>query len=203
MNKAEISSTRLEAFSDGVIAIIITIMVLELKVPSDDTWAALADQWHVFVSYALSFLLVAEYWLSHHMLFHLVKKVDNRILWSNLILLFFLSLIPFFTAFVGENHISGFSVAAYSVSSRVCALCFMNLVVSIFRHAEQTQEMHCLRRSSILKCVVAVAVYALAAVVAIAQPYLALALNFLVGAMYFLPESWTRREKSCVSQSQH
>src|SRR5947209_8251694 len=103
-------STRLEAFSDGVIAIIITIMVLELKVPSDPAPQALLGMLPVFLSYALSFVLVAIYWVNHHHLLHVAKHVDAPILWLNANLLFWMSLIPFATAYVGHHHATRFSV---------------------------------------------------------------------------------------------
>src|SRR5215212_1302353 len=98
------SRNRLEAFSDGVIAIIITIMVLELKVPHGTSLADLRPILPVFLSYVLSFIYVGIYWNNHHHLFHLVHKIDGRILWANLHLLFWLSLIPFVTGWMGENH---------------------------------------------------------------------------------------------------
>src|SRR3954466_3460829 len=94
---------RLEAFSDGVIAIIITIMVLELKVPHNPTWQSYLDAYPVFVSYALSFVFVGLYWSTHHHIFQAVTKVDNKVLWLNMLTLFWLSLIPFATASMGEN----------------------------------------------------------------------------------------------------
>ena len=191
-----ISPTRLEAFSDGVIAIIITIMVLELKVPQEETLDALLGQWHLFVSYLLSFILVAEYWLNHHMLFHMVKRVDNRLLWSNLVLLFCTSLIPFFTGYMAENKISGFTISAYSFWSFVCALSFMYLVSSIFRHVDmKDEEKRCLRRAAMFKVFVAMGLYLSAAAVAFVNPYIALLLNFAVAAMYFLPNAWIEKKK--------
>jgi uncharacterized membrane protein len=99
-----VSSNRLEAFSDGVIAIIITIMVLELKVPHGADWAALAALTPVFLSYVLSFIYVGIYWNNHHHLLHLCGRVSGAILWANLHLLFWLSLFPITTAWLGENH---------------------------------------------------------------------------------------------------
>jgi len=192
----QMSPTRLEAFSDGVIAIIITIMVLELKVPKEETLDALLGQWHLFVSYLLSFILVAEYWLNHHMLFHMAKRVDNRLLWSNLVLLFCTSLIPFFTGYMAENKISGFTVGAYSFWSFVCAGSFLYLVTSIFRHVDMKDEdKRCLRRASVFKAVVAMGLYLTAAFVALANPYIALLLNFAVAAMYFLPNAWIEKKR--------
>ena len=114
--------TRLEAFSDGVIAIIITIMVLELKVPHGDTWADLAKLWPVFVSYVLSFINVGIYWNNHHHMLHAVKVVDGAILWANMHFLFWLSLMPFATGWMGENHFSSLPVAVYAFDLFMCAV---------------------------------------------------------------------------------
>ena len=104
---------RLGAFSDGVIAIIITIMVLELKVPHGDTLASLRPVLPVFLSYALSFIYIGIYWNNHHHMFHLVKRVNGAVLWANLHLLFWLSLVPFATEWMGENHFASAPVAVY------------------------------------------------------------------------------------------
>ena len=194
--KEKISPTRLEAFSDGVIAIIITIMVLELKIPQHDTAGELLAQWPVFVSYALSFLLVAEYWVNHHMLFHRVKHVDDSILWSNLLMMFCISLIPFFTGFMGENHISPFSVAVYSGWCCLCAASFVILLLAIFRQVDMSEhDKSCLRRAAIIKGFVAQTLYAGGAVTAWCwSPAAALVLNFIVITMYFLPNSWLEKK---------
>jgi uncharacterized membrane protein len=107
---------RLEAFSDGVLAIIITIMVLELKVPHDASLAALQALWPVALSYLLSFIYIGIYWNNHHHMLHAVKHVDGRILWANLHLLFWLSLVPFATGWMGENHFAPWPVAVYAAS---------------------------------------------------------------------------------------
>jgi uncharacterized membrane protein len=104
---------RLEAFSDGVIAIIITIMVLEMKVPHGDSPEALAPLWPVFLSYLLSFIYVGIYWNNHHHLLHAVAHVSGRVLWANLHLLFWLSLFPFATGWMGENHFAAWPSALY------------------------------------------------------------------------------------------
>lgn len=104
MAKTNIGKTRFEAFSDGVIAIIITIMVLELKVPHGETFAALEKLYPVFLSYILSFVYLGIYWNNHHHMIHTCKHVTGGILWANLHLLFWLSLIPFTTGWMGENH---------------------------------------------------------------------------------------------------
>ena len=112
--------TRLEAFSDGVIAIIITIMVLEMKVPHDPTAAALGALWPVFLSYVLSFVNVGIYWNNHHHLLHAVHHVSGGILWANLHLLFWLSLMPFATGWMGENHFAALPTALYGGVLLMC-----------------------------------------------------------------------------------
>jgi uncharacterized membrane protein len=111
--RSEMEKNRLEAFSDGVLAIIITIMVLELKVPHGASIDALEPLLPVFLSYVLSFLYVGIYWNNHHHMFQTTKHVSGGILWANLHLLFWLSLFPFFTAWIGENHLASTPTAAY------------------------------------------------------------------------------------------
>ena len=108
------SKGRLEAFSDGVIAIIITIMVLEIKVPHEATLEALLKLAPIFISYVISFLYVGTYWNNHHHLFQTVKTIDGKVLWANLFLLFWLSLIPFASGWMGENHFAPIPVAVYA-----------------------------------------------------------------------------------------
>jgi TMEM175 potassium channel family protein len=116
------TTTRLEAFSDGVIAIIITIMVLELRAPHESTLAALQPLWPVFLSYVMSFIYLGIYWSNHHHLLHAAEHVNGRILWANLHLLFWLSLVPFATAWMGETYFSGWSVPVYGVVLLATAL---------------------------------------------------------------------------------
>jgi len=115
---------RLEAFSDGVIAILITIMVLELKVPHSPDFAALWPLWPVFMSYVLSFIYIGIYWNNHHHLLHAVKEVSGDVLWANLHLLFWLSLIPFVTAWLGENHFETGPTIAYGFVLFMCAVAY-------------------------------------------------------------------------------
>ncbi len=127
------NTARLEAFSDGVIAILITIMVLELKVPHGTTLEALQPQLPVFLTYLLSFIYVGIYWSNHHHLFHLVEQVSGGILWSNLNLLFWLSLIPFATGWMGENHFASLPTAVYGCVLLTAAIAYRILVVVICR----------------------------------------------------------------------
>jgi uncharacterized membrane protein len=124
---------RLTAFSDGVVAIIVTIMVLELKPPHGPTLADLAELWPVFLSYVLSFIYVGIYWNNHHHFFQLVKRVDGAVLWANLHLLFWLSLIPFATAWMGENDFAPAPTALYGVSLMMPAVGWLIMQQAIIR----------------------------------------------------------------------
>jgi uncharacterized membrane protein len=124
---------RLEAFSDGVIAIIITIMVLELKIPHGDDWHALASMIPMFLTYVLSFVFLGIYWTNHHHLCHLVTHVNGRILWANLHLLFWLSLVPVATGWMGE-HAQPLPTAAYGMVQIMCAVAWIILQAAIVKH---------------------------------------------------------------------
>jgi len=126
-------SNRLEAFSDGVLAIIITIMVLELKVPQGDGWAALRPQLPVFLAYVLSFIYVGIYWNNHHHLFKACETVNGAILWANLHLMFWLSLFPFVTGWMGENHFTPLPTAAYGFVLSMAAFAYYLLGRAIVR----------------------------------------------------------------------
>lgn len=121
------NKNRLEAFSDGVLAIIITIMVLEFKVPNDTTFEAVIKLSHKFLSYILSFIYVGIYWNNHHLLIHSLKKVNGKILWANLHLLFWLSLIPFATAWIGEHHFASFPMMLYGIVLLMNAIAYFIL----------------------------------------------------------------------------
>ncbi len=118
------NKSRLEAFSDGVLAIIITIMVLEIKVPETADWQGVSHLIPTLASYILSFAVIGVYWNNHHHLLHAVKKVSSEIMWANLNLLFWLSLIPFGTKWMGETHFERFTVIAYSVLLIVCGISY-------------------------------------------------------------------------------
>ncbi|MFN8494851.1 MAG: TMEM175 family protein [Caldilineaceae bacterium] len=122
---------RIEAFSDGVIAIIITIMVLELKVPHGDTWEVLAERWPIFLSYVLSFLYVGTYWNNHHHMMQAARTVTGAILWTNLHLLFWLSLIPFTTGWMGENHFTQIPTMLYGINLLLCAIAYYIMQLSL------------------------------------------------------------------------
>ena len=115
---------RIEAFSDGVLAIIITIMVLELKVPHQEDLAALVPLWHIFTSYVLSFVYIGIYWNNHHHMMQAVNTINGSVLWSNLTLLFFLSLLPFTTGWMGENHFARWPTLLYGANLLASALAY-------------------------------------------------------------------------------
>src|SRR6186713_2700768 len=125
---------RLEAFSDGVLAIIITIMVLELKVPHGTDLAALRPLLPVILSYLLSFVYIGIYWNNHHHMFQAVHSVTGRVLWANLHLLFWLSLVPFVTAWMGENHFAARPVALYGVVLFMAGAAYFGLVRALIAH---------------------------------------------------------------------
>jgi uncharacterized membrane protein len=132
---------RLEAFSDGVIAILITIMVLELRLPHGDNWEALRSMTPVFVTYALSFIYLAIYWNNHHHMLHATHGVNGPILWANNHLLFWLSLVPFVTNWMGENHNAPVPTAAYGVVLVMAALSYTLLQWAIVAHQGRESDL--------------------------------------------------------------
>ena len=127
------TTSRLEAFTDGVLAIIITIMVFQLKAPEETNLDALSPKFGVFVSYLISFIYVGIYWNNHHHLFQYTEKVNGKILWANLHFLFWLSLIPFTTSWVGENHLDDSPLALYGFTLLMCGISFVILQMVIVR----------------------------------------------------------------------
>jgi len=128
-----VNTTRLEAFSDGVLAIIITIMVLELRAPHGTEWSSLAPLWPVFLSYLLSFVYLGIYWNNHHHMLHVTERVNGAILWANLHLLFWLSLVPFATAWMGEHHFAAVPTALYGAVMLASAIAYLILQRTIIR----------------------------------------------------------------------
>ncbi len=178
---------RLEAFSDGVIAIIITIMVLELKVPHGDSLADLAPLWPVLVSYVLSFINVGIYWNNHHHLMQAVHRVSGPILWANLHLLFWLSLFPFVGAWMGENHFGSIPVALYGVVSLMCAVAYTLLSQALLASEGCDSHLAQALRSK-RKEQVSLFCYALAIPVAFCSAGAACALYSLVALLWLAPD---------------
>ena len=180
-------TNRLEAFSDGVIAIIITIMVLELKPPHDPNVRSLVSLWPTFSAYVLSFVIIAIYWINHHHLIHLVTRVYATILWANMNLLFWLSVVPWATVYLGENHLLPFPVALYAMVSTIGAISFFLLRASIARHNHEP-EIKKLNKKMAHKNLIAILIYVGAIGAAFVYVPLALILIALPATMYFLPE---------------
>ncbi len=178
---------RLEAFSDGVLAIIITIMVLEMKVPHDVEISALKPLWPVFVSYVLSFLYLGIYWNNHHHMLHVTHRVTGPMLWANLHLLFWLSLIPFVTGWMGENHFASAPTALYGVVLLLAAIAYTILQQTITAsHGRDSLLAYAVGRD--LKGKLSLLLYAIAVPVAFVQAWMAGALYVLVALMWLLPD---------------
>jgi uncharacterized membrane protein len=178
---------RLEAFSDGVIAIIITIMVLELKVPHVAVLGDLAGLAPIMLSYVLSFVTVGIYWVNHHHLMHVIKNPNGAILWANLHFLFWLSLMPFTTGLIGENYFTTWPVVIYSVDLMGCALSYAILAKIISRGLDDAHEISKLIRFS-TRDRVAVGSYIISIPLAFYHPWMSTCLFFSVAFLYFVPD---------------
>ena len=184
---------RLEAFSDGVIAVIITIMVLEMKPPHGVELSALVPVWPVFVSYVLSFIYVGIYWNNHHHLMHAVHKVDGRVMWANLHLLFWLSLFPFMTGWMGENHFGTVPVALYGAVLFMAAIAYTILVqVLIAVHGRDSTLAAAI--GSDAKGYVSLVLYAAGIAVAFVNSYVGFAFYAVVAAIWLIPDRRIERQ---------
>jgi len=186
-----LSKGRLEAFSDGVLAIIITIMVLELAVPHEPTLDALFGLWPVFISYVLSFANIGIYWNNHHHLLQGSRVVDGRVLWANLHLLFWLSLFPFATAWMGENDFAAVPVAIYGVVAVMAAVAYFLLVRALLRcQPADTRLAEAIGNDT--KGKVSPLIYAVAVPIALVPvpfaPFVAFALYVVVALIWVVPD---------------
>jgi len=180
--------TRLEAFSDGVLAIIITIMVLELKVPHDASLEALKHLTPVFVSYVLSFIYVGIYWNNHHHMLHAAKYINGGIMWANMHLLFWLSLVPFVTAWMGENHFAQWPVVCYGVVLFMNAVAYTILAKMLVRH-HGDNSLLARAVGSDTKGKISMGIYATAIIVSFFYSWLGVALYIVVAVMWFIPDT--------------
>ena len=187
---------RLEAFSDGVIAIIITIMVLELKVPHGADLAALRPLIPIFISYVMSFVFLAIYWNNHHHLLQAVRQVNGRILWANVHLLFWLSLIPFVTAWMGENHFTSVPVAFYGVVMLCSAIAYTILTVSLISHHGKDSPL-AIAIGRDFKGKISLVIYALAIPLSFVNSWFACGIYVMVSIMWLIPDR--RIEKTLIS----
>jgi len=181
------SRGRLEAFSDGVLAIVITIMVLELVPPHESTLEALFALWPKFLAYVMSFAYIGIYWVNHHHLLHTVPAVTGRVLWTNMHLLFWLSLVPFTTAWMGENHFDPLPTAVYGASLLMPAVAFTLLVAAIVRIPGQTSAL-VQEIGRDWKGKVSIAVYAIGIAVALYAPLVAVAMFVAIAALWIVPD---------------
>lgn len=178
---------RLEAFSDGVFAIIITIMVLELKVPHGSDLSSLKPLLPIFLSYVLSFVNVGLYWNNHHHLFQAVSKISGRVLWMNLLLLFWLSMFPFVTAWMGENHFSTWPVALYGMVSFMAGVSYYLMVRSLMRiHTRDSTLVTALGND--WKGKISVVIYVIGVALSFVHPFLGVASYVSVAGMWFIPD---------------
>jgi uncharacterized membrane protein len=182
------NKSRLEAFSDGVLAIIVTIMVLELKVPHTTDFHALIDLIPVFISYLLSFVFLGIYWGNHHHLMHTVHHVNSKIIWANLHLLFWLSLIPFATAWMGENSFRGLPVACYGLLLLLCAIAYFILQKAIARHYTHSTRMIEALAKQQKKGYISLVLYLVAVPTALYFPRIAALLYLIVAIMWVIPD---------------
>ena len=179
--------SRLEAFSDGVIAILITIMVLELKVPHAASWAALGELRPVFLAYVLSFINLGIYWSNHHHLIYATRRVNGAVLWANLHLLFWLSLMPFTTAWMGENEFARTPTVAYGIDLLASSIAYMILVRTIIAQEGPASRLATALGSD-FKGNVSTALYAVAIALAFLHPYIADSIYALVALMWLVPD---------------
>lgn len=179
---------RLEAFSDGVLAIVITIMVLELKVPEGADFGVLKPLIPKFLSYLLSFVYIGIYWNNHHHLFQAIERVNGKVLWANLALLFTLSLIPFTTAWMGENHFQTNPVILYGVNLLLCAITFLILEKSAERH-EGKESIIGKALKNKTKEVISVSLYTFGLVLANFYPISGILCYAIVAIIWLIPDT--------------
>ena len=185
---------RMEAFSDGVIAIIITIMVLELRPPHETSLTGLRPLLPVFGSYLMSFIYLGIYWNNHHHLLHVTQHIDGRALWANLHLLFWLSLVPFVTAWMGENHFAQWPVALYGVVLLMAAIAYTILVFILL--AAPGNELLASALGSDFKGKISMAIYAAGIALSFLSPWIGLAIYVAVAVMWLIPDRRIERKIS-------
>ena len=187
------SKTRLEAFSDGVIAILITIMVLELRVPSGENWVAVRPLLPVMMTYVLSFIFLSIYWTNHHHMLHATERINGAILWANLHLLFWLSLVPFVTGWMGENHFAPLPTALYGVvllaASIAYKILFKAIVAEQGPHSKLAVAVGTDRKGTI-----STLLYVAAVPLAFVNRWLAYGIYVTVALMWLVPDRRIERE---------
>lgn len=181
------NKSRLEAFSDGLFAVVITIMVLELDAPSDVTLSSLVPLIPIFLSYVLSFIYGSIFWINHHHLLAATRRVSSGVLWANLNFLFWLSLIPFFTSWVDENHVSSIPVAAYGLSLFMVVVSYRILELVLFKiHDADALLVRILRPGRREK--LSMWAFLVAIPLAFVHPFVSLGIYIFIAAIWFMPE---------------
>ena len=180
---------RLAGFSDGVIAVIITIMVLELKAPHDANWNALLALWPIFVSYGLSYLFVGVFWANHHHLLRDARVADHKLVGANLLALFFVSLIPFFTAFMAENRMAAFATALYAGVFLLSTVGYVLLQKAVTAQAQSASGLRRIERAADRRNWISLAAFALAIPSAYLHPALSFLIIILGAILYFIPDA--------------
>lgn len=182
------NKSRLEAFSDAVIAIVMTIMVLELKVPHGITLDVLKPLFPIFLAYLLSFVYLGIYWNNHHHMLQATKRVNGKILWANMHLLFWLSLVPFATGWMGENYFAAMPTALYGVVLLMCALAYTILQTMILKHHTEEENMLAKAVGNDLKGKISLACYVLAIGFAFVQENISHVLYVVVALIWLVPD---------------
>lgn len=195
--KTGMGTQRLEAFSDGVLAVIITIMVLEMKVPHGDDLNALKPVWPVFISYILSFVNIGIYWNNHHHLMQTVEHVNGKVMWANIHLLFWLSLVPFTSGWMGENHFTQWPVALYGIVLMMAGIAYYFLAHSLIHlHGKNSTLAKALGKDR--KGILSVVLYILGVGLSFINPWIGFSFYALVAAIWFIPDK--RIEKNLAKQ---
>ena len=182
------NKTRLEAFSDAVIAIIMTIMVLELKIPHGADLEALKPLLPIFLAYVLSFIYLGIYWNNHHHMLQATRKVNGKVLWANLLLLFWLSMIPFATAWMGENHFEPLPTALYGVVLILCAISYTILQSKLTKHSDGENELLATAVGGDVKGKISLVCYAVAIGMAFVNHTVSHVLYVVVALIWFIPD---------------
>ena len=199
LHSSEMGKTRLERFSDGVLAIIITIMVLELKAPHSADLSAIRPLLPIFLSYLLSFVYVAIYWNNHHHMLHIVEHVSGAVLWANLHLLFWLSLVPFVTAWMGENHFASAPTALYGLVLLMAGVAYLILQRTIIA-TQGNDSLLAAAMGRDVKGKLSPVLYLIAVVATTIRPWLAWAIYVAVALVWLIPDR--RIERTLAERNQ-
>ncbi|MDF2436361.1 MAG: hypothetical protein K0Q95_737 [Bacteroidota bacterium] len=181
-------STRLEAFSDGVIAILITIMVLQLKIPKSTSWEDMKHLFPVLTSYVISFVMIGIYWGNHHHLLHAVENVNSKMLWANMHLLFWLSLVPFATEWMGESAFNAPTVALYAVILDMCGITYFVLLRIITKSKAHHPDLSNPLKKQVKKGMTSMILYSIAIPAAFLHPLISGAMFLAVAVLWWMPD---------------